>query len=392
MLNNTVKISHDGKVHNPPGGGSSVFKKEYADYIVNYLPKDKVRISAGALPNSSPHFGTTITFSLAFSLAQRLKNLGKDVTVVVGMVDTAALSADESKFENVEYQKSIACTGAINNYIDDFKELLERLSVYFDNVNYEITNQSNFSSHRKASEIIRKIVDEKEKIGQLLFPETKLLGLRSACPQCGLADRHGLKNHYESDIINFFCPHHGWHSINLKENSLQKLEYETPLRNLVRGLLYTEDNRDESVPYSWLRVTGSDYAGFYQEHLFYKGAAILGIDIINSPLIVYSPLVVDWAGVKLSKSILVEGGYNYLTEQGLDYLINYRKFKVKFGNDGLQKLFKEVNLWLEEPNRLFRNYTIFYFAELFKEEKVKELEQQMNSLQIQEAQIEATPK
>jgi hypothetical protein len=125
---------------------------------------------------------------------------------------------------------------------------------------------------------------------------------------------------------------------------LQKLEYETPLRILVRSLLYTEDNQEKDIPYSWLQVTGSDYAGFYQEQLFYRAAAMLGVDIINVPITVYSPLITDWAGVKLSKSILVEGGYEYLTEQGLDYLINYRKFKTRFGNEGLQTLFDEVDL------------------------------------------------
>jgi hypothetical protein len=245
-----IKFSHDGIIHNPSGGGSSVFKKEYVNYLFNYLPKKEVRMSIGASPNSLPHFGTMITFSLAFSLAQRLKKLGKSMAIVVGLVDTASLPADRVSFENVEYQKSLAYTGMINQHIDDFKELLEKLSSFFGGIDYEIINQSSFSSHPKASKVIRKIISEKEKIGPLLFPETKLLGLRSVCPQCGLADRYGIKNRYEGDAINFFCPHHGWHTVDIAKDSLQKLEYETPLRNLVRGLLYTEDNQDKSVPYS----------------------------------------------------------------------------------------------------------------------------------------------
>lgn len=245
-----IKISHDGIIHSLPGGGSSVFKKEYANYIFNYLPKNEVRINLAALPNSSPHFGTIITFSLAFSLAQKLKKLGKKVTVVVGWVDTGSLSTDRISFESIEYQKSIAYTGAIKDYLADFQELLEKLSSEFGGVNYQIVNQSALSSHRKAPELIRKIISEKEKVGPLLFPETKQLGLRSACPQCGLADRYGLKNRYESEIIDFFCPHHGWHTVDIAKDNLQKLEYETPLRNLVRRLLYTEDNQDKNLPYS----------------------------------------------------------------------------------------------------------------------------------------------
>ncbi|PKC63847.1 hypothetical protein RhiirA1_518267, partial [Rhizophagus irregularis] len=371
------------------------FKKEYVNYIFDYLPKKEIRLSVGTLPNSSPHFGTLITFSLAFSLAQRLEKLGKSVTVVVGLVDTGSLPTDRFILEDIEYQKSLASTGKINNYLTDFEELLKKLSSYFGNLNYEIVNQSSLSLHLKAPEIINKIINEKEKIGSLLFPETKRLGLRSACSQCGLADRYGLNNCYEDTRINFFCPRHDRYSIDIQKDGLQRLEFETPLRNLIRGLLYTEDNQEKNVPYSWLRVTGSDQAGFYQEQIFYKGAALLGIDITNSPLIVYSPLVVDWAGVKLSKSILVKGGYKYLIDQQLEYLINYQRFRKKFGDEGLRKLFKEVDLWLEEPSRLFRSYTIFYFAELFKEEKVITSDIQLEEetwISLQEAQVEVFPK
>ncbi|CAG8648502.1 5693_t:CDS:1 [Scutellospora calospora] len=361
-----IKHLHDGKFHYPPGGGTSVFKEGYINYILNYLPKNEVRISVGAMPYSSPHFGTIITFSLAFALAQRLKKLGKTVTVMVGMVDTGAIAPDKYNFDGITFQKSIAYTGVINECIDEYKEVIEKMNSHFGGVDYIIVNQSDLSLHRKAPEIIRKIISEREKIGQLLFSSIKSLGLRAACPQCGLTDRYGIKNCYDGDIISFFCPNHGLHSIDISKDNLQKLQYQSPLRNLVRGLLYTEDNKEKTIPYSWLRVTGSDYSGFYQEQLLYRGIAMLDIDIVNSPLIIYSPLVTDWTGAKLSKSFLVEGGYKYLTEQGLDYFIDYQKFKTKFGSKGLEVLFDETNLWLEESHRLFRSYTIFYFDELFK--------------------------
>ncbi|CAB4383453.1 unnamed protein product [Rhizophagus irregularis] len=112
-------------------------------------------------------------------------------------------------------------------------------------------------------------------------------------------------------------------------------------------------------------------------------------------LLLSTTLVVDWAGVKLSKSILVKGGYKYLIDQQLEYLINYQRFRKKFGDEGLRKLFKEVDLWLEEPSRLFRSYTIFYFAELFKEEKVITSDIQLEEetwISLQEAQVEVFPK
>ncbi|CAG8568360.1 9025_t:CDS:1 [Scutellospora calospora] len=357
---------HDGKFHYPPGGGASVFKEKYINYIFNYLPKNEVRINVGVTPNTSPHFGIITTFSLAFALAQQLKKLGKTLTIIVGIVDTESIKSDKYIFDDIVFQKSLAYTGGIYDYIDDYKELIEKLSSYFGGIDHIIVNQSDLSLHRKAPEIIRKIINERERIGQLLFPLKNSLGLTAACPQCGLADKYGVKNCYNGDIINFFCPNHGFHSIDISKDNLQKLEYQTPLRNLIRGLLYTEDNKEKAIPYSWLRVTGCDFSGFYQEQLLYRGIAMFNIDIINSPLIVYGPLVIDWSGAKLSKSILVEGGYKYMTKQGLDYFINYQKFKTKFNSKGLEILFDETNLWLEESHRLFRNYPIFYFEELFK--------------------------
>ena len=42
------------------------------------LKKDKIVISIGAQPNSSPHFGTLCVFSLAFSLAGLIKENASD--------------------------------------------------------------------------------------------------------------------------------------------------------------------------------------------------------------------------------------------------------------------------------------------------------------------------
>ncbi|KAF0468856.1 hypothetical protein F8M41_025739 [Gigaspora margarita] len=361
-----IKHLHDGDTNKLPGGGPLVFEEQYVNYIFKYIPKDDVRISVGTIPTSQLQLGNIITFALTFSLAQKSKKLGKNVAVKVALVDSGISFFDKYKFDNVIYQKNVVYTGIINDHMNDYKELLEKLNSHYGGMDYEIINSSDLNLHKNAPELIKKIINEQEKFSQLLFPLTKCLGLRVPCSHCGLADKNGIKNRYNGDIISFFCPNHGWHSFDLKKDNLQKLEYETPLRNLIRGILYTKDNKEKDIPYSWLRVTGSDHAGFYQEQLFYRGAAMLDIDIINSPLIVYSPLVTDWAGVKLSKAVFLRGEYKYLTDQGLDYFIDYRKFMEKFDTKGLEVLFDEIDLWLKESPRLFRHYTIFYFDELFK--------------------------
>jgi hypothetical protein len=46
----------------------------------------------------------------------------------------------------------------------------------------------------------------------------------------------------------------------------------------------------------------------------------------------------------LSKSLHIKSNaYNYLVDQGLDYVANYEKFKEKFGTNGLEFIYKETN-------------------------------------------------
>jgi hypothetical protein len=74
------------------------------------------------------------------------------------------------------------------------------------------------------------------------------------------------KNVYENDIVRFFCPEHGEYSVDINKDSCS-LEYNASLRYLVRCLIRQEDNKNTIVPYNWVMIDGSDYAGFYQEQI-----------------------------------------------------------------------------------------------------------------------------
>lgn len=81
------------------------------------------------------------------------------------------------------------------------------------------------------------------------------------------------------------------------------------------------------------------------------------------PMILYAPLVTDWSGAKLSKSLYVkEGAYKYLPT----FMINFDNLRKEKGPMGLTKVYTEVHSWLEEPYKLFRNYSIYYFMEVLK--------------------------
>lgn len=351
----------DGKVYNPLGGGSYVYQDSLIPYLHSQLRKKKVRISIGAQPNSSPHFGTLEVFCLAFGLANMLEAYDNqlEVSVFFEMVDTAPAIA--KMIDNKKYQISLRESGEMEKYIDQYYEILEQLST-ISGISYQVRGQKEFNEHASIPNIVKKVIDNRETLSPILEPKKHIIRIRAACPICGLTDKKGIENSFVDNKMVCFCPEHGKFEVNIDQESY-RLEYNTPLRNLIRGLVYSMDNQDESLDYQWLRITGADYAGFYQEQLLYKTTDLLGYSVSKLPMILYAPLVTDWSGAKLSKSLyLKEGAYKYLPS----YMINYDNLRREKGTLGLTKVYEEVYGWIKEPYKLFRNYSIYYFMEVLK--------------------------
>lgn len=357
-----MNIECDGKVYNPLGGGSYVFEKDIANFLLQKFTKDNIVISIGAQPNSSPHFGTLIVFSTAFSLAKKMKEINPNINVKVlfEVVDTAP--SETVEINGVKYQRSLKNTGKINNNFNDYMEILE----YFkglDNVDYLIRFQSEFNKQPYIYPIVKKLIEKQDDISKILDPKYKNLRVRVACPCCGLADKNSSTTKFDNEFVYSVCPIHGEYKTNIRNQS-DKLEYNTPVRNLVRAIAYGMHNNDENQNYQIMRITGSDYAGFYQEELLYKPAALLGFPVNELPSILYTPLVLDWSGAKLSKSLYVkEGAYSDLPS----YLINYEYLKNSKGIEALDVIHNITDNWIEKPYLLFRNYSIYYFKKEFEE-------------------------
>ena len=357
-----MNIECDGKVYNPLGGGSYVFEKDIVNFLLQKFTKDNIVISIGAQPNSSPHFGTLIVFSTAFSLAKKMKEINPNLNVKVlfEVVDTAP--SETIEINGIKYQRSLKNTGKINNNFNDYLEILDYFKT-IDNVDYLIRFQSDFNKQPYIYPIVKKLIEIQDDISKILDPKYKNLRVRVACPFCGLADKNSLTTKFIGENIYSYCPEHGEYITNIKNQS-DKLEYNTPVRNLVRAIAYGMHNTDEKQEYQIMRITGSDYAGFYQEELLYKPAALLGFSVNNLPSILYTPLVLDWSGAKLSKSLYVkEGAYSDLPA----YLINYEYLKNSKGIEALDVIHNITDEWIEKPYLLFRNYSIYYFKKEFEE-------------------------
>lgn len=357
-----MEFKCDFQVHHPLGGASYVFEHDIINYILRKVKKNKIVISIGAQPNSSPHFGTLCVFALAFSLANliRKKAVDKEVEILFEVVDTAPSKTIE--INGIKYQMDLKNSNKMTDAMKDFQEILEYYSKK-NNIKYTIRNQNEFNSQSEIKDILSNIVNHKEEIRYLLDPDNGRLRMRCSCLECGLVDKEGINTIIEDNIIKSVCPHHGEYHVNYMLES-NRVEYNTPLRNLVRAIMYGIINHNNNYEYEVIRVTGGDYAGFYQEELLYKVSSILGYEANRLPMIIYCPQILDWSGAKLSKSLYVkQGAYQDLPK----YVINYSSLRDEFGIKGLDIIIAETKLWLQEPYRLFRNYSVYYFIKLFKE-------------------------
>ncbi|KAJ5980600.1 hypothetical protein N7481_007898 [Penicillium waksmanii] len=424
---------HDGRVHDPLGGGSYAFQKDVVEPVLFALMNDEILsngekepllnkksmatppkicspcyaqlptrpivLHAGAQPNNSPHAGTIIVFCYAFSLARAIRDrmqaivTGTElqpppISVEITFIDTAPVPGHETSIEGIKYQKSYRdVPEALNTHMADYDQILQLLSTWSE-IPFENTFQSEFLSQPVMPSLLRYIIAHHEILGHQLSPKYGKLALRAACPVlgCGLAEKHGRLNLYSEETntksgtespkttdstITFHCPHHGRHIISTSDpGEVACLEANAPARNLIRSMSQMLDTSTHHV-----RITGSDYAGMYQEALLYRPLAgwsrATGLAAGRTPQILYAPLIVDWSGAKLSKSLYVrEGGYQAMELFGTEGLCSFSQLKVHFGDDGaegLRRLWEEVQGWLEDPRKLFRTFSVEYLRKVVME-------------------------
>ncbi|KAL4877120.1 hypothetical protein BJY04DRAFT_198991 [Aspergillus karnatakaensis] len=344
--------SHDGIVHHPLGAGSYYFKTSLIRYLNDQCDHSPIVIHIGYQPNCSPHIGNIVTFAVGFAIAAAIKaDFNRDVRVKFVLVDTAPSPTETTIIEGVKYQRSLQHTGAVKENIKPLTQILARLSELAE-IPFDLETQDIWRSNPRFLPTLQKIISRRDILGPHLSPETGKLAIRAPCPDCGLADKHALNNQYhDNESIQLRCHIHGKYTIDLTlQSDLNRLEFNTPLRNLIRILLCSADRS-----HSWIMVTGSDYAGFYQDQLLWKHIEHRD----SAPVIFYAPLILDWSGVKLSKSLYVkDGAYQYLVDAGQGYLLNGEKFHRIEG--AMEALFEEVSEWVEKPFMLFRSYSVEY--------------------------------
>ncbi|KAM0234627.1 hypothetical protein ACHAP5_010021 [Fusarium lateritium] len=357
--NEKYHLDDDGTYGDNSQNGSMAHHKP-GKRVQTQLPTRPIVIHAGLQPNNSPHVGTLVVFCYAFSFARGIHdrmqamvaNTNKEappVSVEITFVDTAPVKRESVEIGGIEYQRSYRdVPGAMSTYMADYEEVLHLLSTW-SGIVFTTAFQCDLFSHPAVPLLVHYIVTNHDLLGYQMSPKFGTLGLRAACPTpgCTLAEKHGILNTYEvtnlknanaspavhEATISFHCPHHGPHTICTSEPAqVTRLEANTPARNLIRSMSHLLDKSTHNV-----RVTGADYAGTYQEMFLYRPlaawSATTGMAAGRTPIILYAPLIVDWSGAKLSKTLYIrEGGYDAMALFGTDWLCSFARLKSYFGD------------------------------------------------------------
>lgn len=327
----------------------------------------KIVINTSVQPNSSPHFGTITTLFCAFVFSKMIRDAYNIKTLVeIDFVDCCPSASYHKNggeqcfsISNISFSESEKISIA-EYYIGNFYIPLLNWVKEASGIDFSIRRYKEFQEQKAVREALISICNDHVFFENLLSPKTKKLHIRTECPFCGRMDKM-LKNTRIIEInektlkISSYCEVHGNYTVKIKKDNHSYFEINTQLRDIVKGILMNDYMRNNVLG---IMLDGGDWGGTWTHSVHCIALQRLKCPI---PLRLFSPLILDWSGGKLSKSIYRTE--NIAFESPIE---DYPSFISKFGEKGLEHIYLEVENWLSEPKKFFRNYSLEYILEVLK--------------------------
>jgi len=344
---------------------SKDIKDLYAPKIQN---KDLVQIHYSAQLNGHPHMGTLTSLATAFAAGEYLHQ-EYNIPQIIKFEALENAPGDKLERDGVNYCRMLS--DSIKNgkplseiYLQSFLEVLNHFSTNT-KVPYEIESYREFQSHLVVRETLLKILSREEEFAPFIAPSEKRLRVRFPCPECKFMEKDSLSTKIiqSNDKYNLTlesnCYNHGPHTINLSPSSQDFVDFNTSIRNVIKEAKFIEDARKANA--FNLMVDGGDWIGMAYQVA--NSLDLLGYRFKDMPTRLFTPIIEDWSGAKFSKSVYVSAGtYADIPEE----FVNYDILKSKWGNEGLNKILQEARSWVRDSKKLFRNYSIEYWQNIFK--------------------------
>lgn len=331
--------------------------------------KDSAVIHFSSQPNGIPHLGTITTLGTAFALGKLLEDkIGISTKVKVATLENAPI--EKVLGENgIEYARLICnIPSEIPNltlsqyYMQFYHEILNKFKDH-SGIDYEVYSYNEFQSNSYVRSRLIEMIKREEKFGPILSPNEGILKFRFNCPDCGYQDKSSqtvklIRNNSDSELVfSSSCLNHEDYELMVTPENNTFIDMNTTLRSVIRKSQYIKEAKENNALN--LMVDGGDWSHLVP--LLSDALIMLGHSYFDLPQRVSAPIIEDWSGAKFSKFLYVEKeSYDEVPEG----LINYEHFISNYGDNGFSKLWKEIESWPQNPKKLFRNYSIEYFANL----------------------------
>lgn len=336
--------------------------------------RQRLRVTTAAQLNGTPHIGTVVTMLTVFALTSHAaETLNLPATVIFDALDNAP--AEHVEIDGQTYTRTVSDligSGHLDREqrVSGFERLLTWASQRC-GIRYEFRPYTVYQGLRPVRECLHAIASRQKEFARIVAPADGVLRVRPRCPECRLMEKSAASLRItpgDGEVhLDSRCPIHGpyretidvagpggWYDAN------------TPIRSIQKGFLLAAE-RDLYQACS-VSIDGADWGGAWHAHVLAPALATLGIPARQWPVSVFTPIVLDRTGGKLSKTLYIRYGAAYadLPEAflDLDVLLDH------YGDDALDAIWAEVQRWAIEPLRLHRAYTVDYLASLFPKAKV----------------------
>jgi len=354
------------KVYYPPVGIAHI-TSDISDLFIDRLSNAKeVRITCISQPKTNPHFGTMLVLFCCFAIAKEIRDKFKIKTTV--LIDSLENSpAKEINFDNITYSLCLSHqTQDGKSVAEIFMEPLIELAKWASiksNIEFSIRFYKEIQSQKDFREGLKRILNNRSIFIPIVSPSQHDLRIRPVCSKCGFVDKAAqtvkFDNPSKPSSVSFLCPNHGLTTYSL-DDPFCVIDCNTPIRTILRSYCFSKDRRSSGI--ETIVVNGSDWAGAWMQRVYFDGLAKLNVSGLDVPFNLFTPLILDETGAKLSKTIYLEkGAYSDIDEAWL----SAPKFISKFGEKGLDILWAEIESWINSPARFFRDYSLLYIKHLF---------------------------
>lgn len=324
---------------------------------------NKAQIKSACImqPKSDPHFGTMIVVMTTYALAEYLqKEFDAEVQVLVDALENSPYEKFEKNgrlYSLCLSHKMIDGKPASKHFMQPVKSLMDWLESETD-VEGRIRWYEEIQAQRQFRSGLTEILERKEDFKPIFAPSERHLRIRPVCTKCGIVDKRSESVEYNRNKKTLVseCPNCGRFETHLDDRE-KVIGANTPIRTILRSYAFANKENE-----SMIIVNGKDWSGVWMQRVYHDALAELNCAGTEVPMNIFAPLILDKTGAKLSKTIYLESdAYDKIDSAWL----SAPAFRERFGESGLKRLFQEVTSWIEDPKRLFRNYSLAYFQSLF---------------------------